>query len=279
MGGAAVTIPVPNRWGKGDPNLPGTSEEGNWEWSKAGGKQSPPLLVSPGQLCVPSMHAWGPAAALGGVTGDPHSSAGCLHPHRPCSGLGGPGPAPRCAGWGGQVPLAGSRSPPALGPPPLPVAVLHHRGDGGGGVGSIPSVVPSRGSLTPPFGHMSPGGLCLSPHPGAVARPLAGTHEFWCSRLWIHYCFQTAAKGWAGGVLQSPGHLTTLRAPPTAWGPPCGPSCWGWGGLATGACQAGLRVPRGPQTGLWAPKNPGDHPELPGGGGHHELEGCGGEAA
>lgn len=123
----------------------------------------------------------------------------------------------------------------------------------------------------PPFGHMSPGELCLSLHPGAVARPLAGTHKLWCSRLRIHYCFQTAAKGWAGGVPQSPGHLKTLRAPHCMETPVWSLLVWlwGWGGLAPGACQAGLRVPRGLRMGLWAPKTTGDHPKLPGG--HGEL--------
>lgn len=72
---------------------------------------------------------------------------------------------------------------------------------------------PPHGCLTPPLAVCPGGELCLSPHPAAVARPLAGTHKLWCSRLRIHYCFQTAAKGWAGGVPQSSGHLKTLRAP------------------------------------------------------------------
>lgn len=54
--------------------------------------------------------------------------------------------------------------------------------------------------------------------------------------------------------MQSPGHLKTLQPPLPAWGPPCAPSwLWGWAGLATGACQAGLRVPQGGAVGWHSP--------------------------
>lgn len=248
-------------WGRGTPTCQ-RPLGGSWQWSKTGGAaqpgfstEPPPHLVSPGQLCVPSVRAWGPAAALGGSLGTPTGSAFVR---------GGPGPAPRCAGRGGTGPSGWIQVTPCPVIPPLPAAVLHRRGCAGDSVGSVPSVVPAppHGCLSPHLAVCPQGGLWLSPHPGAVAHPLAGAHKLWCSRLWIHYCFQTAAKGWAGGVLQSPGRLKKpCGPPPTAWGPPCGPSWRGFGagrgGLATGACQAGLCVPRGLRTGLWAPKKHG----------------------
>lgn len=68
-------------WGGGTPTCQGRPG-GSWEWSKTwGGKPSPasaqgsPLLVSPGQLCVPSTRAWDLLLQSGGQWGPPHSSA------------------------------------------------------------------------------------------------------------------------------------------------------------------------------------------------------------
>lgn len=278
-GGAAVTIPAPN-FGEGDPNLPGTSG-GSWEWSKTGGKhspasaQSPSHLVPPGQLRVPPRVPGDLLLQSGGQWGPPTALAGVCTPTGSAFVWGAGTSAPLC-GPGGDRSLC-------LGPgQPLPCDPLPSRSCSPSqglcwGQGWLhPLRCPPHGCLTPPLA-MCPGGeLCLSPHPAAVARPLAGTHKLWCSRLRIHYCFQTAAKGWAGGVPQSPGHLKTLRAP-HCMGTPVWSLLlwlWGWGGLAPGACQAGLRVPRGLRTGLWAPKTTGDHPKLPGGG--TASWGCGG---
>ncbi|XP_041321349.1 uncharacterized protein LOC121352460 [Pyrgilauda ruficollis] len=205
-----------------------------------------------------------PAAAVGGSVGTPTGSAFVW---------GGPGPAPRCAGWGGQVPLAGSRSPPALLSPPCSCSPSQGLCWGQGWLHPLPCP-PHHGCLTPPFWPYVPGvELCLSPHPVA---PLAGTHSLWCSRLWIHYCFQTAAKGWPGGVLQSPGHLRT--AAPPAWGPPCGPS---WCGFGAGQvwppehAKLAFACPGARGWGCGHPKTRGTTPNCLGGAGTASW-GCGG---
>lgn len=124
----------------------------------------------------------------------------------------------------------------------------------------------------PPFGRVSRGELCLSPHPAAVARPLAGTHKLWCSRLRIHYCFQTAAKGWAGGVPQSPGHLKTLRAPhcmgTPVWSPPA--VALGLGGSGPRSMPSWPSRAPGPEDGAVGTQNHRGPPQTAWGG-HGEL--------
>lgn len=241
-GGSCCDRPCAKLLGEGDPNLPGNGAELGAGGAQPGFSTEPPTPGVPRTAPRPLHACLGPCCCTGGSLGTPTALLGVCTPRGSGSVWGGRAQRPAVRAGGGQVPLAGSR-------PPLPEtpSPLHHWGCLGRGC----PVVPSHGWLPPTFGHMSPGGAVSVPPPRALAHPLAGTHELWCSRLWIHYCSQTAATGWAGGV---------CRAPP-AWGPPCAPSWWGWGALAPGARQAGLCVPQGLQTGLWAPKNPGDPPQ------------------
>lgn len=189
-----MTVPVPNCSGRGTPTCQGMEQSwggGGTAWLQHGAPHSwcpqdsstsPPRM--PGALLL----HWG-------VTGDPHSSAGCLHPYRLWFCLGGPCPASRCAGWGGTGPSGWIQAPPARDPLPSPSLGLF-----GAGLSRCPLPWLAAPHIWP----YVPGGGCVCP-----PTPCPGSSSRWDSRIMVlstldsllfsNCCYRL---GWGG--LQSP---------------------------------------------------------------------------
>lgn len=240
MRGAAVTVPVPNCSGRGTPTCQGMQQ--SWGGHSLASARSPPLLVSPGQLHVPSTHAWGPAAALGGSLGTPTALLGVCTPTGSGSVWGGRAQRPAVRAGGGQVPLAGSRPPPARDPLPS-----HHWGCLGRGCPVVPSM-----AGCPPHLAICPRGGCVCP-----PTPCPGSSSRWDSRIMVlstldsllfsNCCYRL---GW-GGPAEPPLHGDPRVLPPG-----------GAGGLwPPGHAKLAFVCPRACRRGCGHPKTRGTPPQ------------------
>lgn len=160
-GGSCCDHACAKLFGEGGPQPARDLHGGAGNGAKPGGQhslasaQSPPLLVSPGQLCVPS------AAALGGSVGTPTALVGVCTPTGSASVWGGRDQRPTC-GPGGTGPSGWIQVTPCPVIPPLPAAVPHGRGCAGAGLAPSPPLCPPWLS-EPPVWPCVPRGCCVCP--------------------------------------------------------------------------------------------------------------------
>lgn len=255
MGGAAVTVPVPNCSGRGTPTCQGMEQSWGGGGHSLASARSPPLLVSPGQLHVPSTHAWGPAAALGGHWGPPQL-CWVFAPLQALVLFGGAVPSAPLCGLGGDRSLWLDPGPPCPRPPPLSIT-----GAVWGGV--VPLSPPMAGC--PPHLAICPrGGLCLSPHPVPWLILSLGLTNYGALDSGFTIVLKLLLQAGLGGSAEPPLHGDPRVLPPG-----------GAGGLwPPGHAKLAFVCPRACRLGCGHPKTRGTPPKTAWG-----LEGCGGDTA